>query len=97
MFFKTSSLLLATLILSSDAGSIQGLGPELVARRPQNNFATNNNKNNGNANAAASGGTACLKTNAIQTGSASNGQNPPVSGHGASATQVHKLSWFLLD
>lgn len=52
-----------------------------------------NNANTGNNNAASSSkvlaATAtCLNSNAVQTGSQSNGQNPPVDGQAASATWV---------
>jgi hypothetical protein len=43
---------------------------------------TNNKGGNNNAVATAT----CLSTNAIQTGSQSDGQNPPVDGQAASAT-----------
>jgi hypothetical protein len=45
--------------------------------------ATGNNGNNGN-NAAA--GTTCLKSNAVQTGSADDGNATPTDGQSASAT-----------
>jgi hypothetical protein len=71
-----------------------------LLRRQNRNFggngstANNANKNGGNTgnnNAAssskASAATAtCLNAKAIQTGSQSDGQNPPVSGQAASAT-----------
>lgn len=47
------------------------------------------NNNGGNNNAAATA--TCLNANAIQTGSQSDGQNPPVSGQAASATCVYCL------
>jgi hypothetical protein len=47
--------------------------------------ATGNNGNN-NAAAAATGGSQCLKANAVQTGSAADGNNPPVQDQAASAT-----------
>jgi hypothetical protein len=111
MFFQASSIILSALIISSEAVSIRGLGPELVnrglgfesalvAREPQNRngFGGNNNaaKQSSSAKASATtaatngggggGGSACLDTKAIQTGSQSTGQNPPVQGQSASAT-----------
>ena len=47
----------------------------------------NNNNNNNNAAASnAAAGTACLKSNAIQTGSADDGNATPTDGQAASAT-----------
>lgn len=48
----------------------------------------NNNKNNNNNAAAnnAAAGTACLKSNAVQTGSADDGNASPKDGQSASAT-----------
>jgi hypothetical protein len=51
--------------------------------------ATGNNKNNNNNNAAAgngAAGTACLNSNAVQTGSADDGNATPKDGQSASAT-----------
>jgi hypothetical protein len=50
-----------------------------------NNAAGNNNNNNNNAAAAA---TTCLKSNAVQTGSADDGNATPTDGQSASAMSV---------
>jgi len=48
--------------------------------------ATSNNNGNNNAAASAVAGTACLKSNAVQTGSADDGNATPTDGQAASAT-----------
>jgi hypothetical protein len=63
----------------------------LVAAATSTKAATNGNAGNNNAAASASGGSGsqCLKANAVQTGSASDGNNPPVQDQAASATYVY--------
>jgi hypothetical protein len=53
-----------------------------------NNNNNNNNAGGGNNNNAGAAAATCLKSNAVQTGSASDGNATPADGQSASATSV---------
>ena len=99
MLFQKAAVVLLGLAAFTEAISIR---EEARLLRRQNRNGKNNGGNGGNNNAAATntantksnnGGNnnaaataTCLNANAIQTGSQSDGQNPPVDGQAASAT-----------
>ena len=69
---------------NSGGGNTKTSTTAAAAATAANKAATGNNGNNNAANAAA--GTACLKSNAVQTGSADDGNATPTDGQAASAT-----------
>jgi len=64
-----------------------------AAASNKNDKAATSSKASSNAGAAAT----CLSANAIQIGSFSDGQNPPVAGQAASATYVKEIMFSALN